>query len=89
MSFVVVYLLRCCEHVIVPERWVQDLNNAKLKNNGKNSNQNFLIFWSGINGDPNIIRDPNFNANLDSKYHATVDEVCYLGRVKKIFGKYK
>lgn len=88
MSFVLVYLLRSREHLIVPEGWVQDLSNAKLKNHGANSNQDFLVFWSANNGTPNIHRNPNFNANLDWEYHATVDEVCYICRVKIFFGKY-
>lgn len=85
--FVVIYLIRAREFVIVPENWVQGLNNAKLKNNGKNSNQNFLVFWSANNGIANSTRAPNFNADLDYRYHPTIDEVCYLGRVKKFFGK--
>lgn len=87
ISFVVVYLIRAREFIIIPETWVQDLSPAKLKNNGKNSNQNFLVFWSAIDGEPNLQHLVNFNANLDSTYHSTVDEVCYLGRIKKFFGK--
>lgn len=44
MSFVVVYLIRAREFVVVPDNWVQELNSAKLKNYGTNSNQNFLVF---------------------------------------------
>lgn len=40
-SFVVVYLIGARELAVVPDIWVQDLNNAKLKNNGKNSNLDF------------------------------------------------
>lgn len=87
ISFVVVYLIRAREFVVVPENWVQDLSNAKLKNNGRNSNQDFLIFWSAIDGEPNLHRVVNFNATLDSVYYSTVNEVCYLGRIKKFFGK--
>lgn len=87
MTFVVVYLLRAREFVVIPEYWVQDLNNAKLKNYGKNSNQDYLIFWSANNDYPNLPRAANFNANFDFQYHQTIDEVCYLGRIKKFFGK--
>lgn len=41
MTFVVVFLEYSKEYVAVPEDWIKDTNNAKLKNNGKNSNQDF------------------------------------------------
>lgn len=75
------------ETVVVPEEWVQELSNAKLKNNGKNSYQDFLVFWSATDGKPNYLLLPNFNAPLNYEYHADVDEVCYIGRVKRFFGK--
>lgn len=88
MTFVVVWLIRAKEFIVVDENWVQDLNSAKLKNYGANRNQQFLVFWSGINGVANLDRQCNFNAPLSSTYNATVDEICYLCQVKKIFGKY-
>lgn len=86
MTFVVIYLIRAREIVGVPENWIQDLNNAKLKNYGVNSNQNFLAFWSANNGEANLNVQPNFIATLDYEYHATVVEACYFCRILKFCG---
>lgn len=88
MTFVVIYLIRAREIVVVPENWIQDLNNAKLKNYGVNSNQNFLTFWSANNGEANQNVQPNFIAPLEYEYRATVDEACYLCRILKFCGKF-
>lgn len=85
--FVVVYLVDAKRNVIVPENWVQDLNNAKLKNIGKNSNQNFLMFWSSTNDQANRHKEPDFGAPLVEQYFSTHDGVCYICKVKKFFGK--
>lgn len=87
MSFVVVYLLRAKKFIVIRKNWVQDLMNAKLMNNGRNSNQNFLIFWSANENVANFNVQPNFDAPLSSRYEETVDEICYLGRIIKFFGE--
>lgn len=87
MSFIVVYLIRAQRFLVIRENWVQDLLNAKLKNNGRNANQNFLIFWSANGGVANLNVQPNFDAPLCSHYEETVHEICYLGRIIKFFGK--
>lgn len=87
MTFVVVYLIGAREFVVVPENWVQDLNGAKLKNYGTNSNQNFLVFWAASNGKANLLATANFNASLELKYHASTEGACYICRIKKFFGK--
>lgn len=86
MSFVVVFLKYSKQYVVVPEDWIQDLNNAKLKNNGRNSNQDFLLFWSGTNHIPNIGKIPDFSAEKTPIFHSTHDGVCYTCRIKKFFG---
>lgn len=88
MSFVVVYILQARELVVVPDNWILDLNQAKLKNYGVNANQDFLVFWSGYNGRPILDAEIDFNAFRAIEYHATVDKVCYICRIKKFFGKY-
>lgn len=85
MTFVVVYLLRARQFVIVPENWVSDLNNAKLKNKGCNSNQDFLVYCSFRNDEAILDNEPNFSAQLTATYNGTVD-ACFICRVKKIFG---
>lgn len=83
MSFIVVYLIRAQRFLVIHKNWVQDLLNAKLKNNGRNANQNFLIFWSANDSVANFNVQPNFNAPLSSH------EICYLGRIIKFFGEIK
>lgn len=88
MTFVVVYLIRAKEFIVVDEKWVQELSTAKLKNYGANRYQIFLVFWSGVNGNANLQKKINFDAPLSSEYYATVNEVCYLCTIKKFFGKF-
>lgn len=86
MTFVVVYLIRARELVAVPDSWVQDLNTAKLKNNGHNSNQDFMVFVSLEDGTAIIENEPDFNAPLASRLEATID-ACFICRIKRFFGK--
>lgn len=89
-SYVVVYLKRPQKYIIIRENWIQDLSNAKLKNNGRNTNQDFLVFWSGTNDVANFDQPPNFNALLNHIYVPTTEEgFCYIGRVIRFFGKKK
>lgn len=87
MTFVVVYLLRAREFVVVPETWVLELNSAKLKNNGRNSNQDFLVYCSFQNGEPILATQPNFNTDLEYQFDGNIAEACYICRVKNFFGK--
>lgn len=74
MTFVVVYLV--------------DPKRVELKNIGKNSNQNFLLFWAGTNSEPNVHKKPNFGARLAKEFFPSHIGVCYICRVKKFFGKF-
>lgn len=87
--FIAVYLIRPQRFLVIRENWAQDLLNAKLKNNGRNANQNFLIFWSANDGVANLNVQPNFDAPLSSHYEDTIHEICYLGRIIKFFGETK
>lgn len=86
MTFVVVYLVRAREVIVVPDSWVLELNTAKLKNNGRNSNQFFMVFVSLKDGEANVEIEPNFSAPLASRLEATI-EACFICRVKRFFGK--
>lgn len=85
MSFVVALFIEAREIVILPENWIKDLNTAKLKNNGCNSNQNFRAYYR-IEGLEN--KDPNFNAPLLTSMKDLRDEGCFLCRIKKFFGNF-
>lgn len=92
--FVVVYLKDAKKNIIVPEEWIFDLDEQKLKNHGANSNQNYLVFWSyyGIYGDddiPNAAYEPNFFLDKMVEYPPPhgVAECCYIGRIKHFYPK--
>lgn len=87
MTFVVVYLIRARQYAIVPDEWVYDLNTAKLKNNGRNSNQDYMVFCSFTNWKPNLTKKPNFDAKLEEAFDGSVNEARYLCRIEKFFGK--
>lgn len=50
MAFAVAYLIAPKKHVVVPENYIFDLNEAKLRNYGVNSNQTHKVFWSENGG---------------------------------------
>lgn len=87
MTFVVVYLIGAREFIAIPEQWVYDLSNAKLKNYGSNAAHDFRVFWSGSNGKINLSAKPNFTLPIAPKYYPTANGVCYICRVKRFFGK--
>lgn len=45
MSLVVAYLHKVRQHVIAPERFIYDLNLKTLKNFGRNSCRDQLVYW--------------------------------------------
>lgn len=85
MSFVVAYLVQARELLVLPENWIQDLNCAKLKNNGRNSNQDFRAYYY-VEGHENF-HPPNFNAPLHNSLQDVRNEVCFMVRIKRFFGK--
>lgn len=90
--FVVIYLISPKIYVVVPEKFVHDLVQSKLKNYGANKNQNYLIFWSenALNDEriPDSLFQPNFHLPLSDVYPPPESEACYIGRLKKFFGEY-
>lgn len=87
MTFVVIYLIGAREIIVVPDKWVFDLNTAKLKNNGRNSNQNFLAYCSFVDGEPELAKEPNFDVPIFGEFNINMGEACFLCRVKKFFGE--
>lgn len=93
--FAVVLLKIPKKYVVVPEVWIYDINEEKLKNNGVNRNQDVLVFWSedGIdeNDRPNSSIEPNFDSEILSIHPPTngITEDCYIGRVIRYYGKKK
>lgn len=87
MAYIAVYLKRPQRYVVVKDNFVQDSTNAKLMNNGRNRNQDFLVFWSANNNVVNWDANPDFNSTLSEVYEETTAGVCYIGRIIKFFGK--
>lgn len=91
--FVVVYLIDSQTHIIIPEKWICDLNEENLKNNGANSFRKHLVFWSNLavdeNGVPNPSHEPNFRLHVTAAYPPLngMFETCYYGRIKHFFSK--
>lgn len=78
MAFAVVYLIKPKKHIVVPENFIFDRNDIKLKNYGVNSNQ---VFWCESDG------EPNFDANESNEFPPISGEGCYKSRIWKFFGR--
>lgn len=94
MLFVVVYLVEPKKRIILPENFIYDLCEVSLKNNGRNSNHKYLIYWSkNAIGDgsfaPDFKIEPNFDAPLSHIYPPENDviEACYIAQIKLFVGK--
>lgn len=91
--FVVVYLIDSKVHIIIPEKWICDLNEENLKNNGANTSRKHRVFWSNLavdeNGVPNTSYEPNFRLDVTAAYPPLneIFETCYYGQIKHFFGE--
>lgn len=92
--FVVMFLVKPKKYIIVPEEFILDLNEQKLRNYGTNIYQKFLVFWSNAALDENQIPrcdyEPNFYLEPTDEFPPPLNiiETCYIGRTIKFFGKY-
>lgn len=95
--FVSVFLIEPRVHIVIPEKFVYELNRMNLYNLGLNSNQNRRIFFSSElfeaqkNGEPVNVDEyvPNFSLPITAEYplaNNTV-ETCFIARLKKFWGK--
>lgn len=94
MLLVVVQLVKPKKRIIVPENFVYDLDEEKLKNVGKNGNVTYKVYWSkAALGDekyaPNEQLIPNFNAAWCEIYPPNDDlvEACYKARIITFYSK--
>lgn len=89
--FVVVFIKSAKKKIVIPEKWIYDVNEELLKNKGVNSNRDVLIFWTKLaidaNGMPNVLHAPNFLATKSLEFPPSDDEACYIGRVIHYFGE--
>lgn len=89
--FALVFFTGPMVSTFVPEKFVFGLSEEKLKNYGTNSGQSHLIFWSKKalrDGDvPDLNYAPNFFLPTSDIFPPIEDEICYIGKVKRFFGK--
>lgn len=97
--FVTVFLVEARAHIVIPQKFVYELNQMNLCNNGINTNQNRRIFFSTqlLNALENgeVIHEneyaPNFNLPITGNYPLPDDmlETCFIARLKKFWGEYR
>lgn len=91
MHFVKAFITNVNTNIIIPEKWVFDVNQVLLKNNGVNANRDVLIYWSnsavGIDGVPNVMHVPNFSTAKSVVFPPTNNEATYLARTTHYFGE--
>lgn len=81
---IVEVFIKCAnKYIVIPEKWIYDVNLESLETYGVNSNRNMLIFWS-----KNFQEEPNFAMEKSSDFPSANDRACYLARMIRYFGKY-
>lgn len=80
--YYVVFLVKPRKYIVIPHNWLRDGDNLimeKFINQGLNSNQKHLCFWSeeGFDG------APNFNANVADEFPSGEQQACYICYVLK------
>lgn len=87
MNLVVVFLTKVRVHIIVPERYVHGLSIKSVKNLGKNSCRDYLIYWSDECIEGENYPEPNLNAKESSTFPTAQGGAWYHGRLIYFTGK--
>lgn len=92
---IVEYLQEAKNYTVVPEEFIYLLDERSLKNNGVNSNQSRLIYFSNNaykNLEQNVEQTfkPNFNLPITSVYPLPdyLMETCFKGRMYAFESKF-
>lgn len=95
--FVTVFLIEPRVHIVIPEKFVYELNQMNLYNLGLNSNQNRRVFFSSElfealrNGEAMQVDKyvPNFTLPISVEYPLPHNmlETCFVARLKKFWGE--
>lgn len=91
--FLVVYLPRFAEHIVIPEKWLFDhkKQTEKFLNYGINANQLHVCFWTNDPSarDQNGMILENFEPNFNASFKCTFpSDGCYLCQVVKAKGMF-
>lgn len=82
-----VYLCDIEKHVIVPEKYIHDLNVSQLKNRGKNASRNFLVYFTDDAIECEQYPDPISDAIVMTEFPAGRGDWFY-GRTISFTGKF-
>lgn len=80
MNLVVVFLSEVREYIIVPENYIFGLNIKDVKNLGKNSSRDYLVYFSDDCVEGTFYPDPIQNATESSQFPAGSGS-WYRGRI--------
>lgn len=75
-----VFLINAKRNILVPMKWIFQLNVNHIVNNGLNSTEEYLIFYS-----KDLSKGANFLAPIGDRF--TQEDACYYGKIFKVFGK--
>lgn len=70
MNLVLVFLTNVREYIIVPENYIYGLDINAVKNLGKNSCRNYLIYWSDDCVEGAYYPEPDENAAKSTQFPA-------------------
>lgn len=83
MDLVVVYLKDVGKHIIVPEKYIHDLNTSQLKNRGKTASRHFLVYCTEDLIECEHYPDPIPDARIVNEFPVESVEPFFL-QVRKV-----
>lgn len=91
MFYYIVYLIKPQKYAVIPFHWLRDGDSSileKFVNNGLNSNQTHLCYYSRrVGAVQDAAHVPNFNVNVSSQFPCNDDDACYRCFVLKFKGE--
>lgn len=79
--YVAVKIINLPKIVVVPIRYIYQMNLAKSLNNRINRNQTHHMFWSNEHN-----KEPNFDLEISRQFIPEIDS-CYNVKLLKVFGE--
>lgn len=91
-GFMVISIVNSNQVIVVPKNWIYEIDDnwEKFMNNGLNTTQTFLCYWSsqdgalGEDGVPNHKHKPNFDVNIENNFPCI--EGCFHIKLLKYKG---
>lgn len=76
MNYVVVFLKKVREHIIIPESYIYGFNLKALKNCGKNSCRDYLVYWSEDCIEGEYYPEPKEDAIVSENWPVSIGVWC-------------